>query len=67
MEEKEIMTVKQVGEYLQMNEHTVYKLARSGEFPSVKISGQWRFKKSVIDRWLEENSVRNLNNHKNDI
>jgi len=30
MEEKEIMTVKQVAEYLQMDEHTIYKLARSG-------------------------------------
>ena len=63
MQEKEVMTVRQVGKYLQMEQHTVYKLARSGELPSVKISGQWRFKKSVIDRWLEENSVRNLNSH----
>jgi excisionase family DNA binding protein len=51
MEEKEIMTVKQVAEYLQMDEHTVYKLARSGQIPSVKIAGQWRFKKDVIDKW----------------
>ena len=42
--EKEIMTVKQVAEYLQMDEHTVYKLARSGQIPSIKIAGQWRFK-----------------------
>lgn len=43
MEEKEIMTVKQVSEYLQMDEHTVYKLARFGQIPSLKIAGQWRF------------------------
>ena len=42
MNEKEIMTVKQVSEYLQMDEHTVYKLARSGLIPSLKIAGQWR-------------------------
>jgi len=42
MEEKEIMTVKQVAEYLQMDEHTVYKLARLGQIPSLKIAGQWR-------------------------
>jgi len=40
--EKEIMTVKQVAEYLQMDEHTIYKLARSGQIPSIKIAGQWR-------------------------
>lgn len=54
MEEKEIMTVKQVAEYLQMDEHTVYRLARSGQIPSVKIAGQWRFKKDVIDKWISE-------------
>ncbi len=35
MNEKEIMTVKQVSEYLQMDEHTIYKLARSGQIPSL--------------------------------
>ncbi|MEW6162972.1 MAG: helix-turn-helix domain-containing protein [Nitrospirota bacterium] len=50
MEEKAIMTVRQVAEYLQMDEHTVYKLARSGQIPSIKIAGQWRFKKDVIDK-----------------
>jgi len=58
MEEKEIMTVKQVAEYLQMDEHTVYKLARSGLIPSLKIAGQWRFKKDVIDKWISEESLK---------
>lgn len=49
MNEKEIMTVKQVAEYLQMDEHTVYKLARSGQIPSPKIAGQWGFKKEILD------------------
>ena len=35
--EKEIMTVKQVAKYLQMDEYTIYKIARSGKIPSVKI------------------------------
>ena len=43
IEEKEIMTVKQVADYLQMDEHTVYKLAHSGQIPFLKIAGQWRF------------------------
>ncbi|RLI52867.1 MAG: hypothetical protein DRP09_17030 [Candidatus Thorarchaeota archaeon] len=58
---KEIMTVKQVAEYLQMDEHTIYKLARSGQIPAIKIAGQWRFKKEVIDKWLNEGSLKNLN------
>jgi len=58
--EKEIMTVKQVAEYLQMDEHTIYKLARSGQIPSIKIAGQWRFKKEVIDRWISEESLERV-------
>ncbi|MDL1971313.1 MAG: helix-turn-helix domain-containing protein [Candidatus Desulfofervidaceae bacterium] len=58
--EKEIMTVKQVAEYLQMNEHTIYKLARSGQIPAIKIAGQWRFKKDVIDKWISEKSLERV-------
>ena len=58
--EKEIMTVKQVAEYLQMDEHTIYKLARSGQIPSIKIAGQWRFKKDVIDKWITEESLERV-------
>ena len=60
MEEKEIMTVKQVAEYLQMDEHTVYKLARSGQIPSIKIAGQWRFKREVIDKWISQESLERV-------
>ncbi len=59
--EKEIMTVKQVADYLQMDEHTIYKLSRSGKIPALKIAGQWRFKKDVIDSWLAEGSLKNFN------
>lgn len=63
MKEKEIeiMTVKQVAEYLQMDEHTIYKLSRSGKIPAFKIAGQWRYKKEVIDKWIKDGSLENLN------
>jgi len=66
MNEKEIMTVKQVANYLQMDEHTIYRLARSGKIPSLKISGQWRFKKDVIDNWITENSLKRTKGVKSD-
>jgi len=43
-----------------MDEHTVYKLARSGLIPSLKIAGQWRFKKDVIDKWISEEALRRV-------
>ncbi len=60
MKEKEIMTVKQIAGYLQMDEHTIYKLARSGQIPSIKIAGQWRFKKEIIDKWIGDESLERL-------
>lgn len=51
--EDEILTVKEVAEYLKMNPRTVCKLALNGQIPGVKIASQWRFKKSLVNEWLE--------------
>lgn len=50
----EIMTVKQLAEYLHLNYQTVYKKVQRGEIPSSKIGRGWRFQKVIIDRWLTE-------------
>ncbi|MEO0270008.1 MAG: helix-turn-helix domain-containing protein [candidate division WOR-3 bacterium] len=50
MNEKEIMRVKQVAEYLQTDEHTIYKLARSGQIPSLKIAGYKMLTTSLQDK-----------------
>ncbi len=47
-----LMNIKQVAEYLQMNKMTVYKLARGGKIPAFKVASEWRFKKELIDEWL---------------
>jgi len=43
-----------------MDEQTIYRLSRSGRIPSIKIAGQWRFKKDVLDNWVAEGSLRNF-------
>jgi len=52
--DKEVLTVKQVAEFLQMNERTIYKLAKQGDIPSFKVSNQWRFLKKDIESWVEQ-------------
>jgi excisionase family DNA binding protein len=37
-----------------MNERTILKLVNAGSLPGAKIASQWRFKRSVIDTWLED-------------
>src|SRR5579883_2555329 len=52
--DEQLMTVRQLADYLQMNERTVLKLVNAGTLPGAKIASQWRFKRSVIDSWLVE-------------
>ncbi len=47
-----LMDIKQVADYLQMNKMTIYKLAREGRIPAFKVASEWRFKKELIDQWL---------------
>lgn len=49
----EIMTIREVADYMKMNERTIYKLAQGGEIPAVKVANQWRLKKRWVDEWLE--------------
>lgn len=48
-----IMTLREVAQYLGLHVMTVYKLTREGRVPAAKIGGQWRFKRDVLDDWLE--------------
>ena len=46
------MTIKDLSSYLKINEKTLYKLAKLGKLPCIKIGGMWRFKKEAIDNWM---------------
>ena len=48
----DVMTIKEVSEYLKLNEKTAYRLASEGKIPGFKVGGSWRFRKSEIDRWI---------------
>lgn len=52
-----LYTIEQIAEKLQISETTLYKLARSGRIPAIKIGNQWRFKMEDIDKWLESQKV----------
>ncbi len=48
------MTVRQLAAYLSVNERTVLKLVADGSLPGVKVGNQWRFRKAMIDTWLDD-------------
>ena len=52
--EDDILTIEEVAKYLRVSERTVYDWAQKGEIPSGKIGTVWRFKKSEIEKWVNE-------------
>lgn len=41
--DQEILDIDEAAEFLGIKKRTMYKLAKAGEIPAVKIGGQWRF------------------------
>ena len=52
--EDDILTIEEVAKYLRVSERTVYDWAHKGESPSGKIGTVWRFKKSEIEKWVND-------------
>lgn len=50
------MNVRQVADYLQLNEKKIYALVTEGSIPATKVTGKWMFPRELIDRWLLESS-----------
>jgi excisionase family DNA binding protein len=48
------MTVRDVAGYLNVDEKTVYRLAKRGELPGFKVAGAWRFKRLDLDIWIDQ-------------
>jgi len=53
MVDRELMTIVEIADYLRVKKRTVYEWLKKGKIPAIKTVGQWRFKKTQIDHWLE--------------
>jgi excisionase family DNA binding protein len=54
----EILTLKEVADYLKLAEKTAYRLAAEGKLPGFKVGGSWRFKREDVLQWIEEQKKR---------
>jgi excisionase family DNA binding protein len=54
MPTRDLLTVKEVAEYLRVNQYTIYRLVAQKKLPAFKVGSQWRFERSVLDRWLKK-------------
>lgn len=52
----QLLTLEQVAEYLNVDKFTVYRLLADKDLPAFKVGNQWRFKRKLLENWLENNS-----------
>jgi len=52
--EDKIMTIDEVADYLRLKAQTIYTWAQEKKIPAAKLGKEWRFKKSVIDKWFNQ-------------
>ena len=59
MPNDDIMTVKELADYLKIAEKTAYRFASEGKVQGFKVGSAWRFKKEEIDSWIKRQSEGN--------
>jgi excisionase family DNA binding protein len=54
------MDIRQASSYLGISPDSLYKYASEGLIPAFKLGNRWRFKKSRIDEWMDNQSSASL-------
>jgi excisionase family DNA binding protein len=55
----DIMTIKEVADYLKIKEKTAYRLVAEGKIPGFKVGGSWRFRRAEIQKWIDAKALLN--------
>jgi excisionase family DNA binding protein len=49
-----LLTPEDLAELLGVDRETIYRMARRGELPAIKVARHWRFRAERIERWVCE-------------
>jgi len=55
---REVMDIRSASDYLGVSRETLYKYVCEERIPAFKLGNRWKFKKTVLDRWMEKQSVQ---------
>jgi excisionase family DNA binding protein len=55
---REVMDIRAASEYLGVSRETLYKYVYEERVPAFKLGNRWKFKKTVLDRWMERQSAQ---------
>jgi len=56
------MDIREASEYLGVSRETLYKYVFDEKIPAFKLGNRWKFKKTLLDRWMETQSTQS--NHR---
>jgi excisionase family DNA binding protein len=57
---REMLTTKEIADYLSINEKQVYRLIKEKKIPATRITGKWLFPKNLVDEWIMANARQNV-------
>jgi excisionase family DNA binding protein len=58
VETREVMDMREASDYLGVSRETLYKYVYEEKIPAFKLGNRWKFKKTVLDRWMEKQSTQ---------
>ena len=53
----QLLTTKEVAQFLNINEKMVYSLVSEKGLPASKVTGKWLFPKHLVEQWIEANTL----------
>ena len=60
-ETREVIDIRAASDYLGVSKEALYKYVSEKKIPAFKIGNRWKFKKTVLDRWMERRSAESEN------
>jgi len=55
---REVMDIRAASEYLGISMGTLYRYVHEEKIRAFKLGNRWKFKKSILDRWMERQSAQ---------
>lgn len=56
-ESREVMNIREAAQYLGISADTLYKYVSEEKIPAFKLGNRWKFKKTILDAWMEKQSL----------
>ncbi len=53
-ESREVMNLREASHYLGVSPDTLYRYISEDRIPAFKLGNRWKFKKTILDRWMEK-------------